>query len=399
MLWTVIAAVVLVTGGWWIFRPVNDPTYQGQRASGWFAFVMSPNVKEREAAQKAFREMGAAALPFLIGRLRFRESPWTKKYQQFYSSRAQWLPRWVRSHLPIPHMESAEMIRSRALIALQSLGDSAKPAVPDVARALSDESPFVRRNAADVLGRLGPNAQEALPALLEALRTNDIRTADDGIRQFQSEAVASALAKLAPALPEIVPALTRMLRQDDRLKIIVLQILTTVGPTATEACDDIGSILSSTNARVRLTAARAEWAVGPSRRLALRPHLYELGRSNERRIRESAGLLLASIPPITREGAVVLTSILSEGDDSTCWSLLVELAGAGRGASNTVPAVIKALDNDNPRVVAKAAEVLGVIGDDNPSVRSTLEKAKQHPYTMVREAAELSLRKIEPQTK
>ncbi len=165
-------------------------------------------------------------------------------------------------------MESAEMIRSRALIALQSLGDSAKPAVPDVARALSDESPFVRRNAADLLGRLGPNAREALPALLGALRTNDIRTADDGIRQFQSEAVASALAKLAPVLPEIVPALIKMLREDDRLKIIVLQILTTVGPTATAACDVIGSILSSTkkvSLRLQVFSAKATTRfAGPS---------------------------------------------------------------------------------------------------------------------------------------
>ena len=251
----------------------------------------------------------------------------------------------------------------------------------------------------DVLGRLGPSAREALPALLEALRTNDIRTADDGIRQFQSDAVVSALAKLAPVLPEIVPALIKMLRQDDRLKIIVLQILATVGSTATAACDDIGSILSSTNARVRLAAARAQWAVCPSRRLALLPHLYELVASNERRIRESAGLLLADIPPITGEGADGLASIFREGDDSICWSILVQLEREGRMASNAVPAVISALGDDNPRVVAKAAEALGVIGDDNQSVRSTLEKAKQHPSAMVREAAELSLRKIEPQKK
>lgn len=380
-------------------RPVSDPTYQGQRARVWFGFVMSPNVEQREAALKAFREMGAAALPFLINRLRVRESPWTKKYQQFYLSRAQWRPRWVRSYLPTPHAERAETTRLKALIALQSLGDSANPAVPDIARALSDESAFVRGAAAEVLGRIGPNAREALPALLEALRTNDLHTLDDGIRQFQSEAVASALAKLAPALPEIVPALIKMLREDDRLKIIVLQILASVGPTAAAACDDIGSILSSTNAPVRLAAARAQWAVCPSRRLALLPYLYELARSNGRRIRESAVVLLANIPPITEEGAVVLASLLSEGDDSNCWSILVQLERAGRGNSNAVPAVIKALEDDNPRIVAKAAEVLGEIAEANPSVHEALEKAQQHPFVMVREAAELSLQKIEPKRK
>lgn len=211
--------------------------------------------------------------------------------------------------------------------------------------------------------------------------------------------VTSALAKLAPALPEIVPALIKMLREDDRLKIIVLQIVTTIGPPAAAARDDIGPILSSTNPRVRITAARAQWAVCPSRRLALLPHLYELSRSNDRRIRESAGLLVANIPPITAEGADVLAGILSEGDDSTCWSILVQLGRADRGASNAVPAVIRALEDDNPRVVAKAAEVLGVIGDDMPSVRPVLEKAEQHPSAMVRAAVALSLQKIEPKTK
>ncbi len=77
----------------------------------------------------------------------------------------------------------------------------------------------------------------------------------------------------------------------------------------------------------------------------------------------------------------------------------MQLEREGRGASHAVPAVIRALKDDNPRVVAKAAEVLGVIGDDSPSVRSTLEKAEQHSSAMVREAAGRSLQKIEPKRK
>jgi len=79
---------------------------------------------------------------------------------------------------------------------------------------LADADPHLRREAATGLERLGPDAREALPALVEALKDND-----DGVR----EAAVSAIVAIDPyhtAIEEHVPVkahvegkYTRLLRR------------------------------------------------------------------------------------------------------------------------------------------------------------------------------------------
>jgi HEAT repeat protein len=49
------------------------------------------------------------------------------------------------------------------------MGADAKDAVPQLVRLLDDPDPAVRKAAARTLGRIGPAAQEAVPALMKSL--------------------------------------------------------------------------------------------------------------------------------------------------------------------------------------------------------------------------------------
>ena len=53
------------------------------------------------------------------------------------------------------------------------IGPEAKEAVPVLIDALKDENIYVRRRAALVLVKIGPEAKAAVPALIDALKDKD----------------------------------------------------------------------------------------------------------------------------------------------------------------------------------------------------------------------------------
>ncbi len=87
--------------------------------------------------------------------------------------------------------------RLKALRRLGRLGPRAAPAVPALASGLSDREPRIRKATADVLQQIGPAAHSAVPALVAALgdADRDVRTS-----------AAYALVTTKPG-PEMLPAL------------------------------------------------------------------------------------------------------------------------------------------------------------------------------------------------
>lgn len=71
-----------------------------------------------------------------------------------------------------------ELERLHAALALGSLGEEARPAVPVLAGMLGSDSVVDRRAAAWALRELGDVAEEAVPALEEALEDEDDQVED-----------------------------------------------------------------------------------------------------------------------------------------------------------------------------------------------------------------------------
>jgi HEAT repeat protein len=99
---------------------------------------------------------------------------------------------------------------------LGKIGASA--AVPSLVVALSDAADdLVRLSAAEALGRIGPRATVAIPALIGLLRL-----ADQGV----CDAAASALVKIGlPAAPALIEAATD---DDRRLRLRAAAVLTEI---------------------------------------------------------------------------------------------------------------------------------------------------------------------------
>ena len=107
-------------------------------------------------ADRAVVEVGPGALPVLLERLRTRERHMTHLDQTLLEWRTRLhLRRNVQPGLP-PWLEF-QIKRGQAVTALLQLGDTAKPAIPQVlALAKSDPDPGVRASALEVLRRLSP---------------------------------------------------------------------------------------------------------------------------------------------------------------------------------------------------------------------------------------------------
>jgi HEAT repeat protein len=130
--------------------------------------------------------------------------------------------------------------RLSAARALGEMGPEAKQAIPALLEALMDQSYFVRENAAIVLRVMGP---EAIPELIEALK---------GRNDFVSGSAANVLAQIGP---KAIPALTEALKgQNDDLQRGASFALAGMGP---EAIPALTEMLKDQNQFVRHRAGDA----------------------------------------------------------------------------------------------------------------------------------------------
>lgn len=382
-----MAGASLVSGLCWVAWPERVPDFEGRPLSVWLDELSKVRTAEQsEKIKTAVKSLGPAAVPFLVNRLHYRDSVWKKRYRDFYSSRIGRWPGWMISRLPAPSSVNADWIRMNAVVALGWLEMAALPAAPDIAAALSDESQSVRFFAAQLLKTLGPSAHETLPVLLFSLQSTNASLADN---------VIGVVVSVGQDQPETVRSLVVLLAGPDEVKVRVLETLSRLGRSARAAEPGINSLLASTNSNVKTGAACALWEIVPARHVELFQEIEEIAKSNDKKLHLLAGLKLVQMQPLTPPAGELLARLIREGNDSFRWSAFAALRKRGTDASNAVPALIAGLEAENPRVVAKAAEVLGDVAGPEQSTLRSLEKAQQHEHLMVRDAAREALTKLQ----
>ncbi len=142
--------------GWKMFIP-RQPSYHGKSLSyenrilGKATF----NSTEQQEADKALREIGTNALPYLLKLAGRKDSALKQRMLSIYRRQT-----WLK--LPI---HDAQFYRVEATCGFAALREIAKPAVHALIRMLKDEDFQVRGIAANDLAMIGPEAEEAIPAL------------------------------------------------------------------------------------------------------------------------------------------------------------------------------------------------------------------------------------------
>ena len=245
-----------------------------------------------------------------------------------------------------------ETLRREAVRALAKIRPGPKRTVPALARLLADGSPTVRTSALHalaevgapavpmliealgndktdywamlVLAELGPDAKDAIPALVEQLSSNRAENRREAL---------ICLGKIGPASASAIPALEKLLdaRRGDAV-LGVAFVLGSIGPEAKKAADRLKPYVADPDQLTRMTCAWAIAKTNPNNKMLVRRAtkiLAESLRSKQPRVRLAAVRGLASLRPGPAIAMPAIREALMNADKETLDSGLEALASMG----------------------------------------------------------------------
>lgn len=315
--------------------------------------------------------------------------------------------------------EADPTARNQALLTLAEIG---KPAVPMLIAALEDDDSDYW--ACIVLGQMGAEAAEAVPALVKSAKSDEqIETRREAIL---------ALGGIGPAAEKAVPALIELL--DDKEKAIQASTVFTlaqIGPAAAAAADALEKGTASNDPFQQTICAWAVAKIKPNdqaareRAIAL---LIAAVKHKDTKVRGAALRGLIELRPGPARVLDALESVMKQGapkDIDDCLNVYAELGapavphlvGAlksapqhrglvamilghlGPVAKDAAPALIEMVGDKNPHARREALMALGGIGPDAEAAVPAATQAIADADEKVAYAAYYTLGRIGPAAK
>jgi HEAT repeat protein len=248
------------------------------------------------------------------------------------------------------------------LLACPQAGAQEKPNVTELIQQLQKGGNAERVQAAQALGKLGADARDAVPHLVEALR----QPAETGV----APAAAQALAQVgAPAVPDLAEVLKD---KNGDVRAYAAGVLARIGPPARDAVPALTDLVKKDK---EPRPAGALPPTGMARVFAIQA----LGR----------------IGPDAKASVPALTDVLTEkpANEEARISAVVALGQIGPGAGAAVPALSDVVKNGKGVVRLHAVNSLGQIGPDAREAVPVLKQAAQDKY--LRAAAEKALARVQ----
>jgi HEAT repeat protein len=237
-----IAALAVLSFTAFQYRAAGQPRCDGKPLSFWLARLDS---RQAPQSQAALRRLGPKALPFILERIRQGEGLYAESVVALRALGPEANPGLIAAlNDPSDDVRAAAIatvatvglssetqvasavealarlvddpvveVRFAAILGLGRFGAQSAPAVPVLLSALTNQEEMalrqplcIRAKSAEALGKIGPAAQSAVPALSELLSGPDY---------FTSQQAAIALWRIGHDTNLILPVLTQMLDQPE----------------------------------------------------------------------------------------------------------------------------------------------------------------------------------------
>jgi HEAT repeat protein len=383
----------------------EDKLVEGKRASEWLAILRSDkDVRNRQRAllrveragpqtRKVFEEVGTAMradseevvrlmAAQIIGRLgakaRDPERPDAAKIS---------VKPAIEALIASLGKEKSARVRAAVAAAVGRIGPDAKDAVPALGGALEDASPDVRTAAAEALFRMGEHARDALDPLRKAVEAGKDRKL--WRTRLAAVSVIGRLGRTAglPAVPELIAALNEPAAAD--LSPTERRLLADVKRQLIETLGTLGDVAAAGVLTRKLTEA-IDAKDGSTARIALNA-LTKLAGDKKALV---PALIQAMAPPPEK----------LQDQDMRCEAIYY-IGQLGKELSEQQRAVV--VKNLKEGLTGKLAEVrlasiqalgeLGpdVIGKDVVGIVQELKVLRRSPEKPIAEAAEVALKRLE----
>jgi len=367
-------AVTMLEGTWYVSN--------WDRATGWARLATMANPFFECGFCGTVPELVAACKALVRGEtivVRCRRKPKAAETQ------------WVTTSLREPH--------KRAVVPAPagSPPDPPKPApaegLPALVAKLQAEKPEVRMEAAAAIGRLGPQAKAAAPALLAAFPQEK--------DPFARRAMIVALGAIGPEARQAAPALVAAVRDgygnvDDLVGFEAMAALVKIDPENTASGRCVIAMLRDKNPEVRSRAAAMVRLLGPAVK-SMAPALVEAAKDPHPGVRMEALRSLVALRPEAGLVLPLLTAALGDADKYVRLYAAQGLAGCGPEAKGATKPLIDAVAREkDPDVRSQEIRALRYIGPAAIEALPVLTEALKDPNPQVRTQAEKAIKKIRP---
>jgi HEAT repeat protein len=244
-------------------------------------------------------------------------------------------------------------VRIRAMRAMAAAG---KEAVPFLIQALKNEQAAYW--ACLVLNQIGPDAQEAAPALIPLL--------SDKRPQIRREAIL-ALAEIGKPAAQAIPQLVKAL--DDELdRMPAIYAIGRIGVATGEGEKKIRAYADSQDKFLGAVSILTLARLHPEDKQLVRTateRLFEGLKSDDEAVRKASAKGLAELRPGPEIALPIMEKALANADEKVVHGALDALAGLGPAA---VPKLIEALKHENIRPY-----VVNILGKQGPAAKPAVE--------------------------
>jgi HEAT repeat protein len=230
--------------------------------------------------------------------------------------------------------------------------------IPKLLAGLASEDQEIRGENVRKLGLLGPEARDAIPALIQRLKDEgrfvpSLNPDYPGMGFVETSIRTAAMTALENIGLEAAPALGAALSDDDlEFQLALLQILEEIGPRARTELERIKPLVSSSKETIRRVALDTLLHVDRTGNIAI-PLLQQLMQGNEKNLRQSATRGLANYPqsPLTLP---TLATALNSTDPAVRGEAAWVLSNLQGPSNRIVELLLPLIHDEGIRVVALA---------------------------------------------